>query len=251
MRLIARPESTALTMTPESTSRENVLLEYREIRLSNNGPATVVEKTVPTGVFESHYRAFYADNPNKETREGLTAYVKAQYMADKLTSVERNDPGDLAKQFELTLECDKAKRGYTDLDSAIAAIRVDTLFQQLPEDLKRKEDTDKKKDDQDKPKKPRTEDWELDQPFTAEWRYKIIPPRGFVPKELPKDEKIAMGPAVLKETFSQAKDGMVEADAGLRLGKASLHRDGSNGSPQQSGGDSCRTGDLCEFRTGG
>ena len=217
--LIARPESTALTMTPESTSRENVLLEYREIRLSNNGPATVVEKTVPTGVFESHYRAFYADNPNKETREGLTAYVKAQYMADKLTSVERNDPGDLAKQFELTLECDKARRGYTDLDSAIAAIRVDTLFQQLPEDLKRKEDTDKKKDDQDKPKKPRTEDWELDQPFTAEWRYKIIPPRGFVPKELPKDEKIAMGPAVLKETFSQAKDGTVEATLAFDSGK--------------------------------
>ena len=54
--LIARPESTALTMTPESTSRENVLLELREIRLSDNGPATVIEKTQPTGVFESHYR---------------------------------------------------------------------------------------------------------------------------------------------------------------------------------------------------
>jgi tetratricopeptide (TPR) repeat protein/transglutaminase-like putative cysteine protease len=217
--LIARPESTALTITPESTSRENVLLEHREIRLGDNGPATVVEKTVPTGVFESHYRAFYADKPNKETREGLTAYVKAQYMADKLTSVERNDPGDLSTQFELTLQCDKARRGYTDLDSAVAAIRVDTLFQQLPEELKRKEDTDKKKDDQDKPKKPRTADWELDQPFTAEWRYKIVPPAGFVPKELPKNEKIAMGPAVLTETFLKAKDGTVEATLTFDSGK--------------------------------
>ncbi len=217
--LIARPESTALTITPESTSRENVLLEQREIRLSDNGPATVVEKTQPTGVFESHYRAFYADKPDKETRDGLTAYVKAQYIADKLTSVERTDPGDLSKQFELTLQCDKARRGYTDLDNAIAAIRIDALFQQLPEELKRKEDTDKKKDDQEKPKKPRTADWELDQPFTAEWRYRIVPPTGFVPKELPKDEKIVIGPALLTETFSKTVDGVVEAKLTFDSGK--------------------------------
>ena len=110
--LIARPESTSLTLTPESTSRENVLLELREIRLGENGPATVIEKTMPSGVFESHYRAFYADKPDKETRDGLTGYVKAQYIADKLTSVERTDPGDLTKQFEFTL---RAKRPSADL----------------------------------------------------------------------------------------------------------------------------------------
>lgn len=218
--LIARPESTALTITPESTSHDNVLLEQREIRLSENGPATVVEKTMPTGVFESHYRSFYADKPDKETREGLTSYVKAQYVADKLTSVERTDPGDLSKQFELTLECDKARRGYTDLDNAIAAIRVEALFQQLPDDLKRKDDSDqKKKDDQDKRKHPRTADWELDQPFTAEWKYRIVPPSGFVPKELPRDEKIEMGPALLTEKFARTGGGVVEADLVFDSGK--------------------------------
>ena len=218
--LIARPETTALIRTPESKSRDNVLLELREIRLSENGPAAVIEKTLPSGVFESHYRAFYADKPDKETREGLTGYVKAQYIADKLTSVDRSDPGDLSKQFELTLKCEKAKRGYTDLDNAIAAIRVDTLFQQLPDDLRHKEDPDhKKKDDHDKPKKPRTADWELDQAFTAEWRYRIVPPTGFVPKELPKDETIPMGPAVLTEKFSKANDGVVTADLAFDSGK--------------------------------
>ena len=218
--LIARPETTALIKTPESASRDNVLLELREIQLSGNGPATVVEKTMPSGVFESHYRAFYADRPDKETREGLTGYVKAQYIADKLTSVDRSDPGDLSSQFELTLKCEKAKRGYTDLDNAIAAIRVDTLFQQLPDDLRRKEDSDeKKKDDRDKPRKPRTVDWWLDEPFTAEWKYRIVPPTGFVPKELPKDETIAMGPAVLTEKFSKAKDGEVTADLTFDAGK--------------------------------
>lgn len=218
--LIARPESMSLTITPESSSRENVLLEQREIRLGENGPATVIEKTLPTGVFESHYRSFYADKPDKETREGLTNYVKAQYIADKLTSVERTDPGDLSKQFELTLQCDKARRGYTDLDNAIAAIRVDALFQQLPDDLKRKDDSEeKKKDDQDKRKRPRTADWELDQPFTAEWKYRIVPPAGFVPKELPKDDWIAMGPALLTEKFTKSNNGVVEADLAFDSGK--------------------------------
>ena len=209
--LIAQPETTALVMTPESTSRDNVLLELREIRLSENGPANVTEKTLPSGVFESHYRSFYADNPDKEMREGLTGYVKAQYIADKLISVERTDPGDLSKQFQLTLKCEKAKRGFTDLDNAVAAIRLETLFQQLPEELKRKEDPGKK-DDHEKPKKPRTSDWQLEQPFTAEWKYRIIPPTGFVPKELPKDDRIQMGPAVLTERFSKKENNVVEAD---------------------------------------
>lgn len=213
MALIARPETTSLIKTPESSSRDNVLLELREIHLSENGLATVIEKTLPSGVFESHYRSFYADKPDKETRDGLTSYIKSQYIADKLTSVDRTDPGDLSTQFALTLKCEKAKRGYTDLDSAVAAIRVDTLFQQLPDDLKRKDNTDEqKKEDGEKPKKPRTADWELEQPFIAEWKYKIFPPKGFIPKELPKDETTAVGPGLLTEKLAKDQDGTVEAD---------------------------------------
>lgn len=212
--LITRPQTMALKKTPEFGSKDNVLLELREVTLAENGPASVTEITRPTGVFEGEYRDYYADKPDKEAREGLTNYVKAQYVAEKLTTVERTDPADLSKQFELTIACEKAKRGYTDLDSAIVAIRVDSLFQRLPDELKRKDDSEeKKKDDQekDKPKKPRTADWELAQPFVAEWRYTLTPPAGFVPKPLPQDEKIALGPAVLTEQFSAAKDGAVEA----------------------------------------
>jgi hypothetical protein len=137
------------------------LLELREITLAENGPANVVEVTRPTGVFEGEYRNYYADKPDKDTRQGLEGYVKAQYVSERLTRVERTDPSDLSKQFELTLGCEKARRGYTDLDSAEAAIRVDSLFQRLPIELQRKDDSDeKKKDDKDKPKKPRTADWE-------------------------------------------------------------------------------------------
>jgi Flp pilus assembly protein TadD len=191
------------------------LLELRELTLAENGPATVTEITRPTGVFEGEYRGYYADKPDKDAREGLTNYVKSQYVAEKLTKVERSDPADLSKQFELTIACEKAKRGYTDLDNAVAAIRVDSLFLRLPDELKRKDDSEekKKKADQetDKPKKPRTEDWELPQPFVAEWRYKLTPPEGFQPKPLPQNQKISLGPALLTEEFSATKDGVVLA----------------------------------------
>ena len=210
--LIARPETTALVKTPESSSRDNVVLEFREIALSENGPATVTEKSQPKGIFESRYRANFADKPDQQTREGLANYVKSLYVAEKLASVERTDPADLSRQFELTLVCERAKRGYTGLDSAQAAIRLEAIFQRIPDELKRRDDAEnKKKDDSDRPKKPRTVDWWLDEPSSVEWDYKIVPPAGFVSKELPANATIPVGPAVLSEEFTTEKDGAVRA----------------------------------------
>ncbi|HEV2214209.1 MAG TPA: DUF3857 domain-containing protein, partial [Terracidiphilus sp.] len=207
--LIARPETTALVHTPESTSKDNDLLELRTITLSENGPASVQEITEPTGVFEGEYRGFYADKPDKQMRDALQGYVKAQYVSDKLTTVDRTDPADLSKQFKLTLDCEKARRGYTDLDSAEAAIRLESLFQRLPNGLTQKDDSDSTSKDKTKPQ--RTADWELPVPFTAEWRYRIVPPQGFVPKGLPPSVNMNIGPALLTEEFTSEKDGPVLA----------------------------------------
>lgn len=210
MALIARPESTSLTRTPLSSSKDNVLLETREFTLAENGPASILEVTMPSGVFEGEFRSYYADKPDKDTRDGLTSYVKAQYISEKLTRLDRTDPADLSTQFELTLGCEKAKRGYTDLDNAVAAIRLESLFQNLPGELQRKADDDQKKDDKEKAKKPRTDDWVF-VPFMAEWRYRIVPPQGFIAKPLPKDATVPIGPATLTEQFSLDKDGAVLA----------------------------------------
>ena len=210
--LVARSESNGLITTPVASSHDELLNERREIDLQENGPAKIVETSVPHGTIEADYRSAYADAENKDRREELTGYMKNQYLAATLDRVERSDPGDISKQFALVLETKTAKRGATDLNSAVAAIRLEGIFSRLPGDLQQREKDDEgKKAAGEKPKKARTADYQLPSAFVTRWEYKIVPPPGFQSKPLPQNQKVELGPAKLTEEFSSDKDGNVEA----------------------------------------
>ncbi|MGA2418825.1 MAG: DUF3857 domain-containing protein [Candidatus Acidiferrum sp.] len=215
--LVARAETTALLRIPESTAKENLIVEKREFVLAESGPAKVVEVTEPSGVFESEYRSTYAAEDDKTLKKNFKDYVDSQYLAEKVSRIDMSKPADLAKQFQLTLEASGAKRGFTYLDSAIAAIRVETLFYWLPDELqeaaKPEMQADAKGDDvaTEKPKKPRTEDYLLPEAFVCEWQYKIVPPLGFQARPIPPNASIPVGPALLTEEFSTDNDGTVRA----------------------------------------
>jgi Flp pilus assembly protein TadD len=211
--LIARAESTELLRIPEESSHDNRIVEKREFWLAENGPARVTETTEPFGVFESEFRSAYADADNKDTRKNLKNYIENEYLSAKLGRIERSDPKDLSKQFRLVIEANEAKRGYTDIDSASVAIRLDSLFYKLPNELQEREKEAEKGGGatKDKPKKSRTTDYQLPEAFTYEWQYRIIPPLGFQAKPLPPSTKIALGPATLTEEFSLEGDGAVKA----------------------------------------
>ncbi len=219
--LIARPETTALRQTLVSTASDNLLLERREIVLSEYGQARVTEISEPHGSLESEYRSTYADKHGKYTTENLTEYVKSQYLAEKLDGIDRSDPTDFSRQFQLTLEMNRSKRGFTDIDNAGAAIRRESLFARLPGQLQQKEQ-DEKKDDAGKAKKKRTSDYQIAAPFVTEWRYRIVPPAGFQPKQLPQNSNIALGPASLTEKYSAGPDNVVEAVLRFEIGKTRL-----------------------------
>lgn len=212
--LIVRPGSNTLSRTAATSSADNTLIEKREVYLAENGPARIIETSRPHGSFESSYRRSYADQGNKAVKDGLSQYVKSQYLADKLDRMDRSDPSDISKPFELVLESDRARRGSTDLTSAVAAIRFEGLFSPLPADLRQREKEDEGKTDKDsgqKPKKQRTSDYELSLPFVTEWDYTIVPPAGFTPKPLPANAQLSLGPSTLSEEFAADKDGVVHA----------------------------------------
>jgi hypothetical protein len=212
--LIARTGSTDLLHTPVSSSADNSLVEKREVYLAENGPARIIETSQPHGGNESSYRREYADKENKDAKDGLTNYVKSQYLAEKLDRIDRSDPTDLAKQFELILESDRAKRGFTDLNVAVAVIRFEGLFSRLPADLRQREKEEDSKADKEsdkKTKKKRTSDYQLPEAFVTEWHYSIVPPAGFRPKPLPSNAQLSLGPCTLAEEFAEDKDGVVHA----------------------------------------
>lgn len=211
--LIAKPETDSLSLTPASSSTDNLLVEKREFYLAESGPARVVEISEPHGQLESAYRYDYANPDDKDTREGLTNYVANQYLAERLDKVSTSDPADITEQFTLTLESDRARRGFTDLDSSGIAIRFDTLFNPLPSELQQhtpQPDKDEK-DSKSEHKKPRTADYQLPEPFATEWHYTIVPPPGFRMKPLPQDVALSLGPATLVEQFSAGSDGAAHA----------------------------------------
>lgn len=210
--LIARPETDSLTPTAVTASNNNVELEERHLLLAENGPAHVIETSAPQGTIESEFRSYYADQQEKDFRKGLAEYVKGQYLAEKLDRATHSDPADLTKSFQLVVESSNAKRGFTELDSAVVAVRINGIFHRLPNDLLEKEEDDKSPDAaKDKPKKPRTADYQLPEPFVTEWRYSIQPPLGYRVKPLPANSEVHVGPALLTEQFSSAPDGTVSA----------------------------------------
>jgi len=212
--LVARPGSTSLLRTPATSSVNNLLVEKRDIHLAENGPARIIETSQPHGSSESSYRRSYADKENKAAKDELTSYVKSEYLAEKLDRIDRSDPNDLYRGFELILETDHARRGVTDLNVAAAAIRLESLFSRLPADLRQREKKDDGKTDKASGsalKKPRASDYQLPEAFVTEWHYAIVPPLGFRPKPLPQNAKLALGPAILTEEFAADKDGVVSA----------------------------------------
>lgn len=211
--LVATAGTTELVRTPVSTSLQNRIVEQRKFWLTDYGPARVVEISLPEGSTESGYRHSYSNLDGKNVREGLVDYMKSQYLAEKLDRVDRSDPRDLSKAFQLDLESDKARRGDTDLDAAVVAIRFESLFNRLPDELTEKTNPDdsKSSDSSDKPKKARTADYQLSLAFVTEWQYTIVPPSGFQARPLPPDANIAIGPALLTEKFSKDPDETVHA----------------------------------------
>ncbi|HTQ63112.1 MAG TPA: DUF3857 domain-containing protein [Candidatus Solibacter sp.] len=219
--LVARAETTGLVKVPEASSQDNLIVEKRDIFLAENGPARVVETTEPHGVFESQFRAAYADADNKDNRKSLKDYLAYEYLADNMTRVERSDPANLSTQFELKLEAGKAKRGSTDLEVSVAAIRVESLFDRLPQELTVRDKDEEKDDDpsKDKPKKPRVGDYQLPVAYSYEWQYRILPPDGFQAKPLPPNMKTSLGPATMSEEFAKESDGSVRATIQFDTGK--------------------------------
>lgn len=209
--LIVDAQTTALTRIDEARSTDNVVEETRELRLADQGPAEVTEVSTPRGNFEMTYRAVYADVKDKGTVESLTEYMKNEYLVERVEKPDTSDPKDFSRPFRLTLKGARAERGATTLSEAVAYIRTDGLFDNLPSDLKTREPTEAENAKATRPEPPRTHDYVLNRPYVVDWQYRVVPPAGFEAGALPENAEHDLGPAKFSEQFSVDADGAVRA----------------------------------------
>jgi Flp pilus assembly protein TadD/transglutaminase-like putative cysteine protease len=207
--LVVDENKSGLKKIPELTAAQNFHRELREFTLAEFGQAVIRETDEQFGPRESEFREFYSGDA-KNVREGSEKYVKNAYLADSLTALEHGDLSDLERPFSLTFVT-KGKRGTTDYESAVMAIRVEDLMDGFPAFFTTKpakENEADKEGESPKKHKPRTADWFIN-PFSNEWDYKIIAPLGFKLRALPPSREQEVGSAKFSQKYSSNAEGTV------------------------------------------
>ena len=214
--LVVDAHTTELKKIPDFTAAQNFHRELREFTLTEFGPAKIRETDEQIGPREAEFRAYY-NGDAKEVRADGEKYVKQAYLADSLIALEHGDLSDLDKPFSITYVT-KGKRGATDFENAVMAIRVEDLMGDFPAyfitDPKEEKQGDGEEPDAEK-QKPRTADWQIT-PFINEWDYKIIAPPGFKLRALPPSKDEQLQSARFSQKYSSNADGTV-VEAVLRF----------------------------------
>ena len=220
--LVASPATTALVRTPASEAAANRSIETRLFTLSDEGKAEVVETSEWVGTDDASARRYAAETDKKSYRESMEKYAKQEYSAEKLKSVDTTDPRDLAKPFKLTITVSEAARGTTADVDAVVAVFPQNLMTNLPYDLRNASDDDAKNEEKDesakKPKK-RTRDFVFPNPYVKEWRYRVIPPPGFIARTLPPNDTKKIGTMSITSELATEPGGAITATFRFDSGK--------------------------------
>lgn len=218
MALIAKPETTTLTRTPEAGSSSNHYRERRTFVLPEEGKAHVTEITEPSASTEASLRRWVAGMDAKRLREQLEEYAKSAYVAKSMSRHEVSDANDLTTPFRMNLEVPQSQSGVVGSGEAEVVINVAVLPQHVPDDLRDWKDVQPDTSPEDVPKK-RTHDYFFPQPGVREWVYRIVPPAGYVPRTLPANETKKLGTMTFTQELRAEPDHTVMATFRFDSGK--------------------------------
>ncbi|HEY0158421.1 MAG TPA: DUF3857 domain-containing protein [Thermoanaerobaculia bacterium] len=216
--LVAKSGTAALVRTPLAESSANVTVERREFRLVEDGKASITETTEYAGSDERSTRRYYTTNDRKELGDGLKTYAENAYLSKKVAKWETTDAKDLTKPFRIHLEMQEAGRGVTGGGEAAIGIFMSRLVGDMPAELHQDPETDDEETPEEDRYKPRVHDYVFPKPYVLDIRYRIVPPPGYVTRNLPKPETLKLSTATLTKNFTVQDDGVVLADLKLDSG---------------------------------
>jgi transglutaminase-like putative cysteine protease/tetratricopeptide (TPR) repeat protein len=211
--LIVDEQTSALTTIPALRSADNVHTEIRRFELAEDGQARIVEINQNTGPGDAWARNF-AFTRTKDTRDTYQKYVRETYLSEKLGELKFDDPTDMTKPFNFSIEALKATRGSTDFERAVAAILPFDITDSLPNAIRYEQDKEKKA-------KTRRVDVEF-YPSITTWRYEVKPPLGYKAGALPPNSERSFVTAKLSQKYEILPDGRIQATLTFDTGKGRL-----------------------------
>ncbi|MEM1178116.1 MAG: DUF3857 domain-containing protein [Acidobacteriota bacterium] len=204
----------SLLEIPATVSADNRVVEERVVTLADFGPGTVVETSTFTGAFELERRS-YESVGLEERRASYERYVKSQYDAEALGEFGETTARDFESVYILRLEALKAGQIYTDLDEAFAGLSIQGIFGDMPPEMVY---VDPESDDEDA--ETRTANYRQTLPQVREYKFRVVPPPGFVVRELPENRDEAFGAAHYRQYFEKDGETVVASfsfDSGPRI----------------------------------
>ncbi len=224
--LVAAPTTKGLIQTPVAAAQANRIIETREVRLSPDGPAAVVEASEYTGVPALGLRGQYATANAERLRAHLESYAKETYDAVRLTDLRFTDPKQVQDPMTLTLEVADAGVAWTSQREASVALRHLRVYRGLPEILTHPQAAPlgtRVPERADQAWAKRTHDVQVEHPFVSEIRYRIVPPPGYKARPVPEPRDWDVGPAArLTERYALEPDGAVSATIAFTLNQRRL-----------------------------
>ena len=216
--LIASESTTALARTPELPSTAFRYTETRLFNLGEHGKPPVVEITEIAGPYDASQRRWIVNTAADELKKDLEGYAKSYYFAKALDSFTTSDMHDLTKPFRLTLNIKESGSGIVSNGEASVALHPGGLVNSLPSVLRDWKEPQPDDDPDDAPK-PRVHDFVFPQPLVKEWTYRIVPPIGYVARELPEAQNRKLGTATYTSEYNVEADGVVVAKLRVDSGK--------------------------------
>ena len=209
MALIAAPETTKLTRLPHTTSKDTTLTTTVTLRFRDDGYNKVEGSTTGTGVFAHSLKQRHGAQP-VSARKSTIASLKRRYGAKKDPVVKIGNPR-ADGPFSYSWSIERANWAFLDTTSAKLTVDGYSLLNLMPRGLKQKFGEPKKTDkwwtvSHRKSWLERKHDLVLGRPYQEVQTTRIELPPGFRLKDMPKDQVVKFGPAVLtRKVTSESK----------------------------------------------
>lgn len=188
--LICRPGEKALVKTPLPAAGADREVRKTEVRLAEDGKGSAVETVERYGSHEATARASYDGVDAPTLKKRMEQYVQGSLAKGKLVRSSTTAPRDLGIPFRTSVEAEKVGFAVTSATEASVKIGRSVLLDLAPAPAEEKRHF---------PLAVR--------PFESRIEYHVVPPRGYVLREMPATGARNVGPLRVSTESSQLPDG--------------------------------------------